>query len=163
MLIHYPENDGRVYRACTSCNGTDTAQSKQSTSLVFSHRNWVTLTLTRNIVMLPPFGSKWETLACGGEGMGDSIPTMGQTLWYSRYTIIPQCLYTVNSNILGRVSTNVAVYTQCTALLHICSTSCYKRDSHTGVRDVVYLGLTNSAHIRGGGRWFAGSQPGLSQ
>ncbi len=25
-----------------------------------------------------------------GKGLGDLIPTMGQTLWYSRYTIIPE-------------------------------------------------------------------------
>ncbi len=35
----------------------------------------------------PPFGSKGgDTISCGGGG--DPIPTMGQTLWYSRYTII---------------------------------------------------------------------------
>ncbi len=29
-----------------------------------------------------------DTLACG-EGVGDPIPTQGQTLWYSMYTKIP--------------------------------------------------------------------------
>jgi hypothetical protein len=45
----------------------------------------------QNSVVPPPplpFGPKGgETLACGGRG--DPIPKMGQTVWYSRYTIIP--------------------------------------------------------------------------
>ncbi len=44
--------------------------------------------LTRKRVFLPPFGSKGETHSLGGRGWGDPIPTMGQTLCYSRYTII---------------------------------------------------------------------------
>jgi hypothetical protein len=34
-----------------------------------------------------------DTLACGGGGCGDRIPTKGQTLWYSMYSIIPLQLY----------------------------------------------------------------------
>jgi hypothetical protein len=45
--------------------------------------------LTRKRVLLPPLGPRGDTLACGGGGWGDPILTMGQTLWYSRYTKIP--------------------------------------------------------------------------
>ncbi len=31
------------------------------------------------------FGSKGETHSLAGKGMGDPIPTKGQTLWYSMY------------------------------------------------------------------------------
>jgi hypothetical protein len=38
----------------------------------------------------PPFGSQGgATLTCGGGGWEDPIPTKGQTLWYSKNTIIP--------------------------------------------------------------------------
>ncbi len=43
--------------------------------------------LARKRVLLTPFGPRGEI---AGEGVGrDLIPTTGQTLWYSRYTIIP--------------------------------------------------------------------------
>ncbi len=44
----------------------------------------------------PPLGTReWDKLACerGGGGWGDPVPTMGQTLSYSRYTIIPPHFY----------------------------------------------------------------------
>ena len=51
--------------------------------------------LIRKRVLLPPFGSKrGDTLACGGGRGGDPIPTKGQTLWYSMYTInFYMCLF----------------------------------------------------------------------
>ena len=39
--------------------------------------------------VLPPFGSRGDTLAGGRGGGGDPSRTKGQTLWYSRYSIIP--------------------------------------------------------------------------
>jgi hypothetical protein len=36
----------------------------------------------------PPLGPRGRHSRLGGRE-GDSVPTMGQTLWHSRYTIIP--------------------------------------------------------------------------
>jgi hypothetical protein len=55
-----------------------------------SRPNWVPLPphQQENVVPPPPpIGSKVGHLL--GMGWGYPIPTMGQTLWYSRYTIIP--------------------------------------------------------------------------
>ncbi len=40
-------------------------------------------------VLLPPLDPRGETDSLTGEEVGDPIPTIKQTLWYSRYTIIP--------------------------------------------------------------------------
>jgi hypothetical protein len=55
--------------------------SFQSSELGFPHP------ITRKeVLLLPQFGSKGgDTLAWGGRGWGNPIPTKGQTLWYSMY------------------------------------------------------------------------------
>jgi hypothetical protein len=44
--------------------------------------------LIRKRLLLPLLGPRGETHSLAGEGLGNPIPTMGQTLWYSRCTLI---------------------------------------------------------------------------
>ncbi len=54
--------------------------------LSFSHPNWVPQLPNPQASVSPLlFGSKGETHSLAGKGMGDPIPTKGQTLWYSMY------------------------------------------------------------------------------
>ncbi len=56
-----------------------------------SRPNWAPTTpsLARERCFAFPFGSQEGNSRLRGRGWVDPIPTMGQTLWYCRYTIIP--------------------------------------------------------------------------
>ncbi len=57
---------------------------------LFSRPKWLPPVLHPQAgVAPPPFVSKGRrTHSLGGEGAGETIPTKGQTLWYSRYSVI---------------------------------------------------------------------------
>ncbi len=79
---------GRFSSLCNSLEPK--ALSTQSAGFLSSRPNRVSQPPHRKRKLPPPLWVQGgDTLACEGRGWGDPIPTIGQTLWYSRYTIIP--------------------------------------------------------------------------
>jgi hypothetical protein len=67
-------------------------QSRQSTKLFSSRRNWDPLTHRLVCYPLLSFRGAGEVDTLFREtGWGSPIPTRGQTLWYSRYTVYVLC------------------------------------------------------------------------